>query len=160
MKKILVLAFVLAMSVAGFGQSYVTSVGGALTSGFSDKSLMLTTSPVVYYNNGTGGPAMGYVSIQTPVLASGTLAGSGAFGAGGAFVVQIASVPLTFNGTFQSGAWTKITAANGTHYYQMTGTLTDVVTGKAATFELLTANIGSGNFDTVASVASVSITLD
>jgi hypothetical protein len=162
MKKILILALGLLPAFAA-GQTYVTAQGGALTSGYGNKSLFTVNAPVTFADiSGTISPAVGSVSLQTPVLSSGALADNATFGAGGSFIVQISSPSaITYNGVFQSGAaWTKQTLANGTHSYTLAGSLTDVVTGETATFVLQTQNIGTGNFDTVVGISYISIALN
>jgi len=159
MKKFLVLAGVLILSAAAMAQTYATTAGGALASGFNDKALS-GASLVTYYNNGMVMPATGSVSIQTPALSSGTLAAGATFGAGGSFIVQITSVPQIFNGTFNSATWTKGVNANGTHFYVLSGTVTDVVTGETGAFNLVTNSIGTGNFNTVISVSYISIVMN
>jgi hypothetical protein len=159
MKKLFGVVCILLLSAIAMAQTDATGAGGSLASGFSNKALS-GTSVIAFYNNGDVSPAMGTVNIQTPALASGTLSAGGTFAAGGSFIVQITSVPQTFNGTFNSATWSKITLANGTHSYTLTGTLTDVVTGETGAFVLLTNNIGSGNFNAVISISSFSVSMN
>src|SRR5580704_2510604 len=128
----------------------VTAQGGAI-SDLNSKALSLPLSPATFFNpvaccSGPV-PVTGTVTLSTPVLTSGTLAAGATFGAGGAFIVQIPGQSVAYNGTIAAGAqWTKITLANGTKVYTLTGAATDVVTGETSNFVLQTVNNGTPNF--------------
>lgn len=154
------LPVVLAAQVAG----NVTAQGGAI-SDLNSKALSLPLSPATFFNPAAccSGPVpvTGTVTLSTPVLTSGTLAAGATFGAGGAFIVQIPGQSVAYNGTIAAGAiWNKITLANGTKYYTLTGSATDVVTGETSNFVLQTNNNGTANFAVTLGVSSINISLN
>lgn len=161
MRKFVLVAFLLAVSALGFGQSYVTSTGGSITSAGDKTALTVPVSQAIAFDDGvTLTTVTGIVTIQTPLLATGTLAAGGTLTAGGSFIVQIASQNIAFNGRLTSGTWGKVVLANGTKYYVLSGSVTDIATGETGAFVLQTANIGSGNFNVTASIDSISIVLN
>ncbi len=167
MKKLLaVLLCSVAFSVALSAQvqGNVTAQGGSI-SDLNSKALFLPLSPATFFSPAAccSGPfaVTGTVTLCTPVLTSGTLAAGATFGAGGSFIVQIPSQSVAYNGTIAAGAqWTKITLANGTKSYTLSGTATDIATGETSAFVLQTNNNGLGNFAVTIGVTSIAISLN
>jgi hypothetical protein len=161
MKTLLAVALFFALSFNMAAQTQVSAQGGAI-SDLNSKALSLPLSPAIaVYTGGSLILTSGTVLISTPVFSSGTLAAGATFGAGGAFIVQIPSQSIAYNATIAAGAqWTKITLANGTHQYTLTGSATDIVTGETSNFVLLTNNVGLGNFAVTAGVYSINISLN
>lgn len=126
MKKFL-LAF-LFVSALAFGQTqvYVTTTGGTLKSTTLD-TLATSTAAVTSVNiNGTlTSGALGTMEFATPVLETGNFQTGATFGVGGQFAINAPGF-VDYLGNFSSATWTLITAANGTHSYALTGSLTSV----------------------------------
>ena len=125
--KNLILAFVLAVSTFGFGQSTVDvgSAGNNLKSTVDDTLTTLLGSPVNYVSiNGTvtEGP-LGTLTLTTPALATGDFQTGGTFGSGGLFYISAPGY-VDYIGNFSDATWTVTTLANGNHTYTLTGDLT------------------------------------
>lgn len=164
MKKLLMLVLFSLLPVALVAQGSVNAQGGAI-SDLNSKALFVPLSPATFFNLAAccSGPVAvtGTVTISTSVLTSGSLGAGATFGAGGAFIVQIPSQSIAYNGTIAAGAvWTRIVLANGTKQYSLSGSATDVVTGEISNFVLLTNNNGAGNFAVTLGVSSINISLN
>lgn len=148
------LVCIVALSFASlFAQSDTSARGGAIAKVVSTLSLPL--SAVTNFNSTA---ADGTVTLQSGLVSSGTLSAGATFAQGGALIFSVNGIGTIFNGTIDAGAtWTKTTLANGTHYYLLSGNLTDTVTGSTGAFVLQTVNIGLANFTSNATVQSVLI---
>ena len=162
MKRIVVITLLaLCLPLAALANSSVdfTNSGGTLSG--SSAGLSLTGSELIAVN-GLGGlglvtGGLGSLSFSTgALLPGGSLQTGGTFAGGGSFVITgngTGGIPTgtIFSGSFSGPeTWTLITLANGTHDYQLTGTITgtwyngQVVDG--ATVQL-TINTGKGYFN-------------
>jgi hypothetical protein len=163
MKKILwiaLLAFALPMAAfasSGSGTDF-TNAGGTLSG--SSSGLSLSGSELIAVNglNGMGlvTGALGSVSFSTGALTSGSLNQGGMFAAGGSFVIDgngLNGIPngAIFTGSFDGPVtWTLVTLANGTHNYQLSGTISGTWYNGSTVFGAtvqLTINTGKGFFN-------------
>jgi len=169
MKKMLLLAVLaLALPTAVFAGSGVdfTNSGGTLSG--TNSGLSLSGSVLVAVNglNGGGlitGNNLGSLAFSTGALASGSLQMGGTFAAGGSFTITgngTNGIPngTLFNGSFSGPVtWTLITLANGTHNYQLSGSLSGWTGSGTATQGVtvqLTINTGKGFFNGSTNISS------
>ena len=169
MKKMLLLAVLaLALPTAVFAGSGVdfTNSGGTLSGTNSGLSLSGSVLVAVKGLNGGGlitGNNLGSLSFSTGALASGTLQMGGTFAAGGSFTITgngSNGIPTgtLFTGSFSGPvAWTLFTLANGTHNYQLSGSLSGWTGSGTATQGVtvqLTINTGKGFFNGSTNISS------
>jgi hypothetical protein len=175
MKRILwMVLLTLALPMAAFATSSVdfTNSGGTLSaSSGSNPTLSLNGSELIAFN-ASGTPVtgnLGSLSFTTGALLSGSLMGSCAttcvaatLAGGGSFVINGSGkgVPngVIFTGTFTGPVyWTEITNANGTHNYELTGSISGTwytgMTVDGATVQL-TINTGRGWFNGSTTISS------
>jgi PEP-CTERM motif len=169
MKKMLLLA-VLALALptavfAGGGVDFTNS-GGTLSGTNSGLSLSGSVLVAVKGLNGGGlitGNNLGSLEFSTGALASGTLQMGGTFAAGGSFTITGNGSNGIPNGTLFTGSfsgpvtWTLITLANGTHNYQLSGSLSGWTGSGTATQGVtvqLTINTGKGFFNGSTNISS------
>jgi hypothetical protein len=163
MKRILwitLLALALPMAAfAGSSSGVDFTNGGGILSG-SSAGLSLSGSELIAVNglNGMGlvTGALGSVSFSTGMLMSGNLQHGGTFMSGGSFVIDgngTGGIPTgsIFTGSFDGPVtWTLVTLANGTHNYELSGTISGTwyngTTVFGATVQL-TINTGKGFFN-------------
>lgn len=152
---ILAIAFSLCLTLAVSAQTDVTAIGGSISA--LSGTLSVPVSPVMFLN---GVAATGLVSLQTGTLASGSIAAGGTFNAGGSCIVNVNGSTI-FNGTTSGAQWTRITLANGTHYYEMAiPTITDPTSGETGLVVLRTANVGkSATFPSGTPVFAIDVNL-
>ena len=154
MKRIVLLSLLaLALPVTMFASSVEFTNSGGILSGNS-AGLTLSNSVLVAMGNITGNN-LGSVTFSTAALASGNLQQGGSFMAGGTFTITGNGTNgvhngMIFTGTFSGPvAWTLLTLADGTHNYELSGTLSGTwytgATVNGATVEL-TLNVGKGFF--------------
>jgi hypothetical protein len=156
MKRILLLTVLILIPAASFASSVVDfSNRGTISGSTSGLTLNSTLIAVSGLNGGglvTGD--LGSVKFTTGALTSGSLAMGGTFAAGGSLTVEgngTDGIPkgTLFTGTFSSPvAWTLITAANGTHNYDLTGAVSGELEGTShfGAVVQLTATTGRGFF--------------
>jgi hypothetical protein len=166
---ILCLFLALATSISSFAvrQVDIANTGGTLTG--SSAGLAVTNSTLTLVNNLYGGMItgnLGTVAFQTGALTSGDLQNGATFASGGSFTVTgngTNGVPngSIFVGSFsQTVTWQLITLSNGTHNYNMTGTVYGTVYTDYKTYEAngvtfqLTVNTGTGYFNQAVSLSS------
>ena len=169
MKKMLLLAVLaLALPTAVFAGSGVdfTNSGGTLSGTNSGLSLSGSVLVAVKGLNGGGlitGNNLGSLEFSTGALASGSLQMGGTFAAGGSFTITgngTNGIPngTLFNGSFSGPVtWTLITLANGTHNYQLSGSLSGWTGSGTATQGVtvqLTINTGKGFFNGSTNISS------
>ncbi len=178
MKRILWMPLLLlALPMAAFASSSVdfTNSGGTLLG--SSAGLSLTGSELIAFR-GAGGLLstgdLGTLTFSTGALLSGSLMGSGTcpgtesscviatLAGGGSFVITGTGkgVPngVIFSGTFNGPVtWTEIVNANGTHNYELTGSLVGTwytgMTVDGATVQL-TINTGRALFNGTTTISS------
>src|SRR5215469_14207413 len=149
---ILLILLAVGLPTAAFANSITLSNSGGTLSG-SSAGLTLTGSTLSGFGSIMGN--LGAVSFSTGGLTSGNLQLGATFAGGGTFTITgngtngVPNGPI-FTGTFTGPVtWTLITLANGTHNYEMTGTVSGTwftgATANGATIEL-TINIGRGFF--------------
>lgn len=163
----LLLGVVLPISASAARQVDIANTGGTLTG--SASGLAVSDSTLTLVNNLYGGMIsgdLGTVAFQTGQLSSGDLQNGGTFAPGGSFTVTgngTNGVPngSIFIGTFsQTVAWQLITLADGSHNYNMTGTVYGMVYATYKTYEAngvtfqLTVNTGTGYFNGSAGLSS------
>lgn len=171
MKKALLALTMLALANVATATSVdVASTGGVLTG--STSGLKLGLSTMVLFDISGQPPLvgnLGEITFFTSSLALGSLASSAVFNSGGAFEITgngtmgIHLGPI-FTGTFDGPVlWQIITLGNGTHQYQITGTLSGKwFNGSSVTgaFVGLTNNIGKGVFHNGQSVGFASMNVN
>ncbi len=159
MRRMFLLALLaMALPMAAFANNSVdfTNSGGTLSG--SSAGLSLTGSMLIAMGNGNGIKVgdLGTVSFSTGALVgSGNLQMGATFAAGGSFVITGNGTNgvhngVIFNGSFSGPVtWTKVTLANGTHNYTLSGALTGTwfngSTVEGATVQL-TINTGKAFF--------------
>ena len=159
---ILLLLLMMALPVAAFAAKQVDIGNSAGTLTGTDAGLTvpdsILTSVNHLYGNGLITGNLGTVAFQTGALNSGSLQTGGTFAAGGTFTVTgngnngVANGPI-FDGTFASDStWQMFTLPDGTHNYNLTGTVSGTVytkykqyNAKGVTFQL-TVNTGKNFF--------------
>jgi hypothetical protein len=157
MKRILLLTVLsLAVPAASFANNVVDFSNRGTISGSSSGLTLSSTLVAVNGLNGGGliSGHLGDVKFTTGALISGSLAMGGMFAAGGSLTVTgngTDGIPkgTLFTGTFSGPVtWTLLTAANGTHNYDLTGSVTGELEGKAHVGAIvqLTANTGRDFF--------------
>jgi len=158
MKRIVLLALLaLAVPAASFANTVVDFSNRGNISG-SVSGLTMSNSELFSVTGLNGGGIitgnLGTVSFTTGALMSGSLGMGGMFAGGGSFTVTgnghhgIPSGTL-FTGTFSGPvSWTLVTLANGSHNYQLMGTVTGDLLGKPfdGAIEQLTDNTGTAFF--------------
>ena len=169
MKKMLLLAVLaLALPTAVFAGSGVdfTNSGGTLSGTNSGLSLSGSVLVAVKGLNGGGlitGNNLGSLEFSTGALTGGSLQMGGTFAAGGSFTITgngTNGIPngTLFNGSFSGPVtWTLITLANGTHNYQLSGSLSGWTGSGTATQGVtvqLTINTGKGFFNGSTNISS------
>jgi hypothetical protein len=175
MKRLALMALLaMALPLAAFASSEVdfTNSGGTLSG--SSAGMTLSGSDLIAVNglNGMGlvtGNNLGSLTFSTGALLSGDLQHGATFAGGGSFVITgngSNGIPngVLFNGTFSGPVtWTLITLANGTHEYQLTGTVSGNWTSGGATVVgatvQLTIQIKRGFFDGQIGIASGDTTI-
>jgi len=157
MKKILLLVVLaLAVPAASLASNVVDFSNKGKISGSSSGLMLSSTLTAVNGLNGGGliTGHLGSVQFTTGALLSGSLAMGGMFAAGGSLTITgngTHGIPngTLFTGTFSGPVtWTLITAANGTHNYDLMGTVTGELDGIAHVGAIvqLTASTGSHFF--------------
>ena len=156
----LLLALVLPVAASAARQVDIANTGGTLTG--STSGLAVSDSTLTLVNNLYGGMItgdLGTVAFQTGQLTSGDLQNGGTFAPGGSFTVTgngTNGVPngSIFTGTFsQTATWQLITLSDGTHNYNLTGTVYGTVYTEYKTYQAngvtfqLTVNTGTGYFN-------------
>jgi hypothetical protein len=157
----------LALPMAVFADSGVdyTNSGGTLAG--SNSGLTLSGSVLIAVNglNGGGlitGSNLGSLSFTTGALTSGDLQMGGTFAGGGSFTITGNGTNGLPNGTLFTGTfdgpvtWTLVTLANGTHNYQLSGTVSGTA-GNLNTVGVtvqLTINTGKGFFNGSTTISS------
>jgi len=134
-----ILAMLFLCSILAFAQIIgdVTAKGGAISA--LSSTLIVPTAPVLFLN---GVAATGSVSLQTGTLALGSINIGGTFGAGGTCIVNV-NGSTVFSGTTSDAQWTRVTLANGTHYYTLAiPTITDPISKQTGLVVLQTENVG------------------
>src|ERR1700722_6792667 len=169
MNKILLLAVLaLALPTAVFAGSGVdfTNSGGTLSGTNSGLSLSGSVLVAVKGLNGGGlitGNNLGSLEFSTGALTGGSLQMGGTFAAGGSFTITGNGSNGIPNGTLFTGSfsgpvtWTLITLANGTHNYQLSGSLSGWTGSGTATQGVtvqLTINTGKGFFNGSTNISS------
>jgi hypothetical protein len=156
MKRILLLTVLILIPAASFADSVVDfSNRGRISGSTSGLTLNSTLIAVSGLNGGglvTGD--LGSVKFSTGALTSGSLAMGAMFAAGGSLTVEgngTDGIPkgTLFTGTFSGPVtWTLITAANGTHNYDLTGAVSGELEGIShfGAVVQLTATTGRGFF--------------
>lgn len=165
MKRIVLLSLLaLALPVTAFASSEEFTNSGGTLSGTS-AGLTLSGSTLVSVGSITGnglgsgtfitGNDLGSVTFMTAGLASGSLKQGGMFMAGGTFTITGNGSNSVHNGVIFSGSfsgpvtWTLLTLADGTHNYDLKGTMSGTwytgATVNGVTVEL-TLNVGKGFF--------------
>jgi len=137
-----------------------TNSGGTLSG--SSTGLSLSGSTLVLDGTITG-MNLGSVAFSTAGVTSGSLQNGGTFASGGTFTITGNGMNGVHNGAIFTGSfsgpatWTLITLADGTHNYQLSGSLTGTwftgATVNGATVEL-TTNVGKGFFSGSATLGS------
>jgi len=143
-----------ALPMTAFASSVAFTNSGGTLSGNST-GLTLTGSTLIMDGNITGND-LGTVTFSTGALASGSLQMGGSFMSGGTFTITGNGMNGTHSGVIFTGSfsapvtWTLVTLANGTHNYEMSGTMSGTwftgATVYGTTVEL-TVNVGKGFFD-------------
>jgi hypothetical protein len=169
MKRFFLFALVaLSLPIAAFANQVDFSNSGGVLAG-SSTGLSLTGSELASVTglNGMGQiqGGLGGLTFSTGTLASGSLQMGGSFNGGGSFVISgngsQKGIPsgVIFSGSFTGPVtWTLITLANGTHEYQLSGSISGHwyntgVTVYGATIQL-TINTGMGFFNGSTMLAS------
>lgn len=158
MKRIVLMTLLaLVLPIAAFAKSSVdfTNSGGTLSGTSAGMTLSGSTLIAVNGLNGLGLVTgnLGTLTVTTGALTSGSLQTGATFAAGGSFVVTgngTNGIPngVLFSGSFTSPVtWTLMTTANGTNFYQLSGTISGTLTGGIAVqgaTVLLTVSTGVG----------------
>lgn len=172
MKRLVLMALLaMALPLAAFASSSVdfTNSGGTLSG--SSTGLSLAGSELIAVN-GLGGAGLitgglGSVSFSTGAQISGGSTGlqmGATFAGGGSFTITGNGTDGIPSGTIFSGSftgpvsWTLVTLADGTHSYELTGTVTGQWNGSGPTVDgvtvQLTINTGKGFFDGSTTISS------
>jgi hypothetical protein len=166
MKFLISLALILA-TLPALAQNYLVAVGSGtpITGPIGGRaSLTVNSAPVIYLSiNGVQDTNLsnGLVSVQTGGKTSGSMQTGATFNAGGSFNVSSDDLGTIFNGSNVSGTkWTVVFLANGTHYYTLSGSLTNPA-GDSGAFVLETEVADSVTcfFSGLETISSASITL-
>ena len=158
MKRIVLMTLLaLVLPIAAFAKSSVdfTNSGGTLSGSSAGMTLSGSTLIAVNGLNGLGLVTgdLGTLTVTTGALTSGSLQTGATFAAGGSFVVTGNGTNGIPNGVLFSGSftgpvtWTLMTTANGTNFYQLSGTISGTLTGGIAVqgaTVLLTVSTGVG----------------
>jgi hypothetical protein len=146
----------LALPVTALASSSVNLQNSGGTLSGSSAGLTLSGSTLIA-DGSIMGNNLGTVGFSTGALTSGNLQQGATFAGGGTFTITGNGTHGVPNGAIFTGSftgpvtWTLVTLANGTHNYQMSGTLSGTwftgATVDGATVEL-TMNIGKGFFAT------------
>jgi len=163
----------LALPILAFATSTnqvdVTNSGGTLTG--TTSSMTLTNSTLIAVNcyDGLGlitGSNLGTLNFSTGALLTGNLQTGATFAGGGSFSIATNGTQglpngVIFTGTFDGPVtWQLFTLSNGTHNYELSGTITGVLIVGNQKINVvgvtvqLTVNTGKGYFDGSTTISS------
>jgi len=163
----------LALPILAFATSTnqvdVTNSGGTLTG--TTSSMTLTNSTLIAVNGYDGlglitGSNLGTLNFSTGALLTGNLQTGATFAGGGSFSIATNGTQglpngVIFTGTFDGPVtWQLFTLSNGTHNYELSGTITGVLIVGNQKINVvgvtvqLTVNTGKGYFDGSTTISS------
>ncbi len=169
----LMVLLALALPILAFATSTnqvdVTNSGGTLTG--TTSSMTLTNSTLIAVNGYDGlglitGSNLGTLNFSTGALLTGNLQTGATFAGGGSFSIATNGTQglpngVIFTGTFDGPVtWQLFTLSNGTHNYELSGTITGVLIVGNQKINVvgvtvqLTVNTGKGYFDGSTTISS------